>query len=512
MSRCLLFFLLTAFHLKAQYDFTDLSLLSVANVPVGFNPTGVSGLALWYRAQDYSASPDGTSMTNVLDKSTAGNHATNPAAWLAPVLTNNIVNGKAAFVFVNQSNYLLQLSNTAPFGSAKTGEVYAVLRSHLSPPSTVDNLQGSVLWQMENISVVASNKGSLHPNYSNEIVEAFGAHSPVVAPLTWNQQASNWHIFNLEMDSSKMKMRWNGELIGGNDLPGTTGFTNSILIGAGNCGTVRSYFSGDIAEILVYTNALSTVDRSNLTVYLGAYYGISTTNTSDLYGPTNFSALAGWWDSDSFAHQIPSGAAVTNWTDLSLFNRLMTNGSSANRPIWHSNVYNGHSCVSYDANKPQTLYVNPQSSLMSNASGAAFTVISTSAFTNFNTGIPIGAITYSAGSLENVNTTGNSNAYLVGAVFKYSAVISRSITALAVNTLISRNPDGAIFFFQNMTNATRSPVETNLIPGSFATLGGGNSRNYGGNICEMLYYQTNLSFADLTKLYYTYLRPKWGLP
>lgn len=505
---------LLRFTVSGQFDYTDLPYLAQAAVraSTGFNPLSLSNMVFWFKADDYKAQANGTALTTILDKTTNGNHATNPVSASSPTLTNNVINGKSAFHFLTTPNSFTQISNSSPFGFANNGELFAVLRSEQSPAP--DFIKGSV-WQMNNVGTAGTELRSLHPDASsgifpgNNIIEGFGSRVASTAPLPWSQQASNWHIYSVSISPSNMQMRANGELFGGNDLA-VTGFTNTIWIGKNTrSGTPNSY-NGYISEIMCFSNVLSLQDRSNVTMYFSSQYGISTTNTSDVYTPTNFPNLVGWWDADSLTNIQANGVGVTNWSNSASLAMKWTNGTSGERPTWRSNAYNGHACLTFNASVGNRMFVNPTANTVTNPSGSSMTIISVGSVTNNgfsmfmrNSGATLD-IRFRDGGINQTKLEKSSSS-----IVNFTA--PRGMTNLTMDVIGLLSGTGQMIGACNMTNTTSSGA-TNLQPLSFDNIGGSPSFFLGGDVCEVLYYQTNLSIADLTKLYYTYFRPKWGLP
>jgi hypothetical protein len=65
------------------------------------------------------------------------------------------------------------------------------------------------------------------------------------------------------------------------------------------CSPTNPAFSdGDIAEIIFYNVALSSIDRANIEKYLGTKYGIAVAGGTAV-DPSTVAGLVGWWKSDS---------------------------------------------------------------------------------------------------------------------------------------------------------------------------------------------------------------------
>lgn len=492
--------------LSAQFDYTDIPFLAQSKLPPAvFNVLSLSNMIFWYKADDYAAQANGTGLTTILDKSTNGNHATNPVVKTSPILTNNVLNGKSAFRFVNGSNTFIQISNTAPFGTAVSGEIVAVLKTSYPAGATTNSV-----WQMENITFPNSTVRTVHGDANTNILDGFGSDTPAVGTLTMGQLPTSWHIYSLSVQASNMQMRWNGELIGGNDYC-KSGFTNRVWIGQNEVSGSLANFDGWIADIMAFSNVLSKADRSNLLVYLGGQYSISVTNPADIYTPTNFAALTGWWDADTFAGWQPDGAKATNWTNraASVMTMTWTNSTDAQRADWRSNAVNGHACLTFDKSANQRYYINPIANYITNASGAAMTLISVRACTNGNaSGSRHFSSTDSTDEYQSEPIAGRQDKLALSTALN-SANYPRGITNLCMDAFVLDPTGGSAHFYDNMTNG--SAGGTNLLPFQWNTIGKSFS-TFGGDLCEVVYYRTNLDFPSLVKLYYSYFRPKWGLP
>lgn len=501
--------LLGAACVQGQFDFSDLPFMAQASKSSGFNPSSVKGMVFWYAASDYSGQTNNAPITNLLDKSASANHATNFVVANAPRLTNNAINGKSAIRFTSANSQWLSVSNSSPFGTARAGEVFAVLRSGIAPAT--DETHAGGLWQMGLAGCV-----SQHPNSSNYIVEGFGLGTSYGVSFagwapTFGQSCSNWHVYAVQTSTNDQRIRYNGELIGGNDVA-ASGFTNRIWLGT-SYNAAQDYWDGYLAEIIAYSNILADADRQSIHDYLAAKYSIPCTNTTTTYAPSNFAGLFAQWDATSLAGVIPDGASLSNWPDSSGFGHPLTNQYTAQTPTWRSNIYNGKPTVSWDCLSTRKLMMYQGGP--TNYTGTGLSFISVGRYTN-GAGNAVIASTNDGNMYLNMRNTGANYDTLKTAYSGNNSVLfSRGWSNFCANMFVQQTNGGKLVFYVGLTNTSSyAGGSTNLVPLGFQQIGMDKfgSFHMGGDLCELLYYTNQMSGADYAKLYYFYFKPKWAVP
>jgi hypothetical protein len=95
--------------------------------------------------------------------------------------------------------------------------------------------------------------------------------------------------------SGNLTLRYDGTLEGTAPFasPNTGDFAHIAYSASG-----PGYGDGDIAEIIIYSAALSSTDMANIEKYLGTKYGITVAGGSAVQ-PDTVTGLAGWWKADS---------------------------------------------------------------------------------------------------------------------------------------------------------------------------------------------------------------------
>lgn len=480
--------LLVSSHSRAQFNFTDLPFLASAAARA-FTPLDTDPLA-WYLAQDYASQTNYAPLTNIVDKTAHGHDATNVLAS-AILLTNAVLNGQSAFYFPKSANRYAKIVD-ALFGTNRQGELTVMLRAGESP-GTSGNTQP---WQLSNVGVSG---GMAHPFTDGTLSDNFGAKSSVSSvSIPYSQFASNWHLFNVSVQTNEMILRYNGDIIAGNDLV-TSGFTNNALLGAEGVG----FYYGYIAEMILHSNVLSAAKREALHQFLANKYGVPASNTLQVFYPTNFDNCVGWWKADDITG-FSEGASVTNWPDATSFARHWTNRNTATAPLYHTSTFNGKPSVQLDATVPRKMLLNASTIPLTN-----HTMIVVGRFTNDNA------------TVLSHNTLGN-NQWRVraGAVNQLllfnldsstSATFPRPLGDLCMQVW-GKTLGNFGFFYQNQQISYNGDSITGTFDlGQFGCAIGGAAPTT-GEVSEIIVFQVEVTRDVISKLYYTYLKPKYGLP
>jgi len=235
--------------------------------PPPFDPTTVAGLTLWVRAEDLSQS-DGQSVSNWPDLSGNGNHL-NIAGATPPICKESIINGKKIVRFngVN-TTFLTTTVNGSSLFSVSALSFFAVLKS----PSIALNNPNNTFWVNDTIVSIGSGWGGMYLRNNASPEALFGNYdgsSDVVSQAT---------ALNTPM---LVHMRHGGGVLYGavddaaesSTASGNTagGLNEKFLVGCQGNQPVTA----DIAEILVYDNAVGATDLDYLVSGLMSYYGIS---------------------------------------------------------------------------------------------------------------------------------------------------------------------------------------------------------------------------------------------
>src|SRR5205807_5179085 len=105
-----------------------------------------------------------------------------------------------------------------------------------------------------------------YPGGDGKIYDDFGANSWRITGAP-RQALDQYHIYNVASTAGKWTSRING-ILHYTTSTNTVGFTSSPVIGVGG----SYYFSGDVAEILIYDRSLNDSERANVLHFLDSKY------------------------------------------------------------------------------------------------------------------------------------------------------------------------------------------------------------------------------------------------
>lgn len=217
-----------------------------------FAPTDLAGLQLWLKADSLGLA-DGAAVTTWADSSGLGNNA---SVGVAPTYKAGIVNGLPVVRFAS-GNFL---NTTAPASQAAETLFLvfrpsgAGFRAPLGATNAgggrnlyVDNATGKMQLDADGVVAISTSSTPISISVFSVFAYDFAA-------------ATSWHDF------------LNGTADGANTTPNS--FTNARLtaIGRSDPGS-PNYFTGDIAEVLIYNSVLSSTDRGSVHNYLLVKYG-----------------------------------------------------------------------------------------------------------------------------------------------------------------------------------------------------------------------------------------------
>lgn len=231
------------------------AITTMMGTPADFNPcTDVAGCVLWLKADAIVGLNDGDAVGTWEDSSTANNDVSQSTADNKPSYQTNELNGKPVVRFDGANDIL----NTASAVINKTHSTFIVHRASswgdldfiMSHSGGANGCQ----WYYYSDVLYYDHPGSNNKSYGAattdvQLVEAI--HDDTVSTKAW----------------------LNGVSVGN---------TNAILMNTSTATTIGGKSSGsyigDIAEIIVYSSALSDPNRQAVEDYLGTKYGITITH------------------------------------------------------------------------------------------------------------------------------------------------------------------------------------------------------------------------------------------
>jgi hypothetical protein len=454
-----------------------------------FNPTQISGCQLWLDGNDPAGTgvqpANGASISTWVDKSGNGRNGVNQAT--AATFGSNFQNSQGVLQFVGTQNYLV----TYPSFPNTAYTIFSVQRV------TDGTTYRRVLHGGTNFA--------LFLGVSNSNVATFTGNST----SAWNDVAANspattnlntWRVVTMQVSGSSLIPFVDGTQQ--TSKTGTTGAFSNLNVGAASDN--GQAWIGQIAEIVIYSSALSSSSRQQIETYLGNKWGISTSPITTLptshpfrnvipattsFNPRQISNCALWLDAADPSTLTLSGSNVTTWADKSGNGRNASGGVS---PTYASNavVFNGSS------------YLTTTAPAGSNT--ASYFVVF-NATTPTVAGVLIGGNVLSTAVLVvntnlilgdwNANVATNSTTILAGQTYLGSGLASSGTLSVGLNggTLSSGS-------------ATFSGSGTFTVGAGFTD----NRNKFNGSIYEIIVFSSTLSTNDRQRVE-GYLAWKWGL-
>ena len=240
----------------------------------GFTPAQLPNLALWLNASAVTGKSDGDAMATWADQSGNGRNATQATGTKQPLYKTNIVNGKPVLRFDSTDDCLtasaIDLTGTpavslfvvtATIGSA-TDRVVFETSSNFNA-----NVGSFILFRDTSNKVNVDVKGN-----------TVGASQCIGTTSVTSAATVLTGVYDMSLSALlEAQLYVNGTAEGSHtgSVENTANFgTHAINIGSRNNGASLP-LGGDIAEIILYSRALSTAERQQVERYLGAKYGIT---------------------------------------------------------------------------------------------------------------------------------------------------------------------------------------------------------------------------------------------
>ena len=257
-------------------------------------PGGVTDLALWLDASKLTGLSDGATVTTWTDKSGLGNNAT---ATGAPIYKTGVLDGQPVIRFDGASRFTTA-DLSAQFPSAATVFIVTTINNDINYTLVKACPNGVDEWW--------SYFGTSYPAvFRSERIEAYCA-----------MPNSGSHLFAISSSASAWEMWQNGTSPGARTGPYAYYAGGALVIGNGSSG---GGLNGDIAEIMIYSRALTATELNKVGGYLTFKYGLTTA-----YPPLELSVML---TSPANTQALPYGTSITataKVTDPGAFTHTVT--------------------------------------------------------------------------------------------------------------------------------------------------------------------------------------------
>ncbi len=223
-----------------------------------FDPRSISGLAGWWDAADAtSVTLNGSSVSQLNDKSGSGFHATQTSAANQPAYVTSAINGRNVVRFTSTSN-LHRLLLTGP---ALTNENTWVL------VATTSSVGGYI--------VSADGTGNAGPSLISNFGQAYEFFWGNLNRATIASSASGANILSADFANlGNLRTYYNGSPAG-SIAALTVSFSGLSLARIGNAINNNGGFGGDFCEFLHYNRVLGNGERLAVEQYLSHKWGKS---------------------------------------------------------------------------------------------------------------------------------------------------------------------------------------------------------------------------------------------
>lgn len=485
-----------------RFTFRDPAILARFNRDAVWVAPETDSLVFWGDSSRVSFG-NGAAITNWLDYSGRTNDWTNATAGAGSgaILTNVAeINSKNAIKFLSLTagsltNLLTSVRNF--MGGSRTGEMFVVMRSGLSPGSA----SRTTPWRMNSVNFSGN---PAHPlSTDSKLYENFGWSISIPGiPLTnysGNYYTTNWHIYHVQTGTNHGVIRYNGDLISGITSMSNGAWTNAMQLGGNGPGALV-FEGGEIAEMLIYTQLVTTASLTNIYAHLSGKYGIAYTNVLDTYSPTNFNGLAYWFKASNITSN--NNDPIGTWVDIQGRGNWVQN-TAGNRPLYiASSTINSLPAVRFDG-------VDDFMDLP-----ASFT------FTNNATILVVHACTADTRVIIGDPTTShqfrNNDSGLNNVLFYNGSGVASAAFPTTTNapkmSVAQRWGTSIGTAWCNTSNATITVGSGSYTFGRLGKTQSDTSVIYKGDIAEIIVFTNLLNYDSIMKLYFTYLAPTYGLP
>ena len=242
--------------MKSVWWFSIVSFVLLAPMLRAQTPP-TDGMRLWLKADTGVIADAKGNIARWTDQSGKGNDATQATAGSRPTLAANSLNGLPAVQFTASKNQWFALPNI--MNGATAGEAFVVVQVASGSPSSP-----SSLWSL------GSAGADYFPNIDGTIAESFGSNTQYNIGCPANG-LGQYVLYNVSAQPGQWLAQIDGITVassGGNAVA----FGSTPTLGSdywGDC-----FFDGDIAEIIVYENALTADQRAAVGAYLQGKYAI----------------------------------------------------------------------------------------------------------------------------------------------------------------------------------------------------------------------------------------------
>jgi len=491
-----------------------------------FTPTQISGCQLWLDAADVNGNrtnpANGASVLTWVDKSGSGFNAT-------------VASGKVAGIYSTANNAMNFASSNTGYVTSYTANptnetMFVVTNNSTLNVNNFIIIGGQSGARSLSVASTGNGLGSVG-NLKNQIV--FLASTP-----GGTYTAGTTVMVTSQFTTSSNSISLNGGTTISGGAPAFTAGTTTYL--GVDTTTSAYYYIGLAMEIIFYNSILNTTQRQQVEGYLAWKWGLQANLPSThpyknslippllnppttlplvrqnpvSFDPTQISGCSLWYDASDISRLTRSGSSVITWTSKGTSAISLTN--SANYPTYVTNAYNtlGTLRFTFATNQSLSNASVANSVVQTNTNHTIFLVHNPNA--NYST--PFGFLASTGATEKRLSVhspEGSSIMYDVGGRLSYSYPSQAAYLNGTLKLETYTVSGGSRFYRRDGTQlATNGTISSSFDVNQILYIGGAHpsypSYNYGGDYCEIVWYNTNLTTIQIQEVE-GYLAWKWGI-
>lgn len=303
-----------------------------------FDPRIIPNCTLWLDANDSSTiTKSGSNISTWRDKSSGGFNATNGASTGPTTVTS----GNRTYLSFNGTTNFLQTTLTI---SGNTHSILIVYKPSANNASSNSLLRA----QASKYIVFPYYTGGLKNSYISNFETLPGTTIDAAnSPLDPSASTSVHNVVAITIASGSQAIFNNGTSRATATAALDSGLSQAFYIGAFN--GVSQYYTGELAEVIIYTRTITSAERIQLEGYLAWKWGlqgnlavghtfISRNPTLSPFRPTDLSSTCALWFDAADLSKITGTAQVTAWINKGT---LSTTAANSTGSCTSGNTING---------------------------------------------------------------------------------------------------------------------------------------------------------------------------
>jgi hypothetical protein len=408
---------------------------SVVNIMIS-SPFNTTNLTFWLKADAITGLTNGAPVSLWSDQSGHGNNATQPTGGNQPMWVAGALNGLPVVRFNSTNQTYFSLPT---FMGVLTGAEAVVVLKTTTPLGSAGGL-----WVFGNGSgwpVYPGSDGSIQDDFGSNTHYNLGIPTPSLR---------RYHLYEVAAQSGSWQAWINGILLYQSSA-NTYGYWNSPTLGSSG----SSYFSGDIAEVLIFNRTLTATERVSVNGYLNGKYGIvPAVPTVSLIAPTNNSVFFAGSNIGLVATASDSGGGTI--MQVEFFQGTNSLGKTTNSP--YSLVWTNPAAGAYSL----TARATDDSSLTATSSVINVTVDGPPTVTLTN---PANNAVFPAGSNIGLGASATDTAGTIVQVQFFQGTNSLGVVTNAPYTLVWTNPASCAYSLTVVATDNSSLTATSSVIG-----------------------------------------------